>query len=133
MLERAAIVDRPLGRRTPKARAVATNDLFNLPGVDRRTPRARRYCDIAMSIVSEIGGADRLSQSSRLLVRQAAAQTLAVEAMSARIVNGDDTVDLEQLSRMQNSLSRTLASLHGAEPMCAPHRPPRRRRAWPTG
>lgn len=111
-MELAEVVERPSRERSPRVRAAASNDLFNLPGVDGRSPSARRYRDVVIALADDLGGADRLSESARLLVRQAGALTVQVEALSARVVNGDDTVDLEQLSRLQNALARTLASLH---------------------
>ena len=60
---------------------------------------ARRYRDVAIALADDLGGQDKLSESSKILVRQAAALTVQVEGLQSKIVAGED-IDLEQLTRL---------------------------------
>ena len=71
---------------------------------------ARRYRDVAIALADDLGGQDKLSEPSKILVRQAAALTVQVEGLQSKIVAGDE-VDLEQLTRLSNVLGRTLQRL----------------------
>jgi hypothetical protein len=75
---------------------------------------------VAISFADDLGGQDRLSEPAKILVRQAAALTVQIEALQSKIVGED--VDTEQLVRISNVLSRTLARLGLKKP--APPRPP---------
>jgi hypothetical protein len=71
---------------------------------------ARRYRDVAIALADDLGGQDKLSEPSKILVRQAAAMTVQVESLQSKIVAGED-VNLEQLTRLSNVLGRTLQRL----------------------
>ena len=101
----SAVVVRPL-----TVRSAVTNDPLLLRGVDGRSMIARRYRDVAIALADDLGGQDRLSEPSKILVRQAAAMTVQVESLQSKIVSGDD-VDIEQLTRLSNVLGRTLQRL----------------------
>jgi hypothetical protein len=63
-----------------------------LPGVDGRSLVARRYRDITSALASDQGGADRLSEARRQLIRRfAVAAVLAeqIEARPAKVRYGD--------------------------------------------
>ena len=98
-------VPRPL-----TVRSAVTNDPLMLRGVDGRSMVARRYRDVAIALADDLGGQDKLSEPTKILVRQAAAMTVQVEAIQAKIVAGED-IDLEQLTRLSNVLGRTLQRL----------------------
>jgi hypothetical protein len=91
-------------------RSALTNDPLLLRGVDGRSVEARRYRDVAIALADDLGGQDRLSEPSKILVRQAAAMTVQVESLQSKIVSGED-VNLEQLTRLSNVLGRTLQRL----------------------
>jgi hypothetical protein len=99
------VASRPL-----TVRSALTNDPLKLRGIDGRSVDARRYRDVAIALADDLGGQDKLSESSKILVRQAAALTVQVEGLQSKIVAGAD-VDLEQLTRVANSLARTLSRL----------------------
>jgi hypothetical protein len=101
----SAVVVRPL-----TVRSAVTNDPLLLRGVDGRSMIARRYRDVAIALADDLGGQDKLSEPSKILVRQAAAMTVQVESLQSKIVSGDD-VDIEQLTRLSNVLGRTLQRL----------------------
>jgi hypothetical protein len=71
---------------------------------------ARRYRDVAIALADDLGGQDKLSEQSKILVRQSAALTVQVEGLQSKIVSGED-VDVEQLTRLSNALSRMLHRL----------------------
>jgi hypothetical protein len=101
----AAIASRPL-----TVRSAVTNDPLFLRGVDGRSMVARRYRDVAIALADDLGGQDKLRESTKIMVRQAAALTVQVEELQSKIVLGED-VDLEQLTRLSNVLGRTLQRL----------------------
>jgi hypothetical protein len=101
----SAVVARPL-----TVRSAVTNDPLLLRGVDGRSMVARRYRDLAIALADDLGGQDKLSEPSKILVRQAAALTVQVEGLQSKIVSGVE-VDLEQLTRLSNVLGRTLQRL----------------------
>jgi hypothetical protein len=100
----------PSVARPSKLKAAVTNDPLMLRGVDGRSMIARRYRDVAIALADDLGGQDKLSEPSRILVRQAAALTVQVEGLQTKIVSGED-VNLEQLTRLSNVLGRTLQRL----------------------
>jgi hypothetical protein len=102
-------------------RSKIANDPLAVRGVDGRSMAARRYRDVAIAIADDLGGQDLLSEPSKILVRQAAGMTVAVEDLSAKVVAGED-VDLEQLTRLSNVLGRTLQRL-GLKKPAAPRGP----------
>jgi hypothetical protein len=100
----AAALNRPSTTRS----AVVNRPLF-VRGADGRTAAARRFRDIASSLIADLGG--DITESQMLLVRQAAMTSLQVEQLQARIVSGGD-VDPELLIRLTNSQTRTLQELN---------------------
>jgi hypothetical protein len=88
-------------------------------GVDGRSATAPRYRDLCLSLAAEIVGQDKLSEPTKILVRQAAALTVQVEGLQSKIVAGEE-VDLEQLTRLSNVLGRTLHRLGLRKPKPQP-------------
>jgi hypothetical protein len=113
----SAAVPRPL-----TVRSATTNDPLLLRGVDGRSVVARRYRDVAIALADDLGGQDRLSEPSKILIRQALAMTVQVEGLQSKIVSGED-VDLEQLTRLSNVLGRTLQRLGLKKPRAKPKGP----------
>jgi hypothetical protein len=81
-----------------------------LRGINGNSMLARRYREIATAIADDLGGPDKLSEPTKIIVRQAASLTLQVEALQTKIIAGED-VNNEQLTRLANSLSRMLHRL----------------------
>jgi hypothetical protein len=103
-------------------RSAVTNDPLLLRGVDGRSMVARRYRDVAIALADDLGGQDKLSEPSKILVRQAAALTVQVETLQTKIISGED-VNLEQLTRLSNVLGRTLQRLGLRKPRARPASP----------
>ena len=78
--------------------------------VDGRTYGARRYRELSMSFADDLGGADKLTEAQRTLVRQAATLHIQAERVQAAVLRGE-AVDEEQLTRLSNALARVLAAL----------------------
>jgi hypothetical protein len=96
--------------RPATVRSRVTNGAKMIAGVDGRSAEARRYRDLAMSFADDIGGAAGLTEAQRALVRSAAALTVQSEKLQAAMIRGEDVSD-EQMTRVANSLSRTLHRL----------------------
>jgi hypothetical protein len=108
--------------RSPTVRSAQTNDPLSVRGVDGSSVVARRYRDVAISLADDCGGADKLSESTKIMIRHAAGLAVAVEQLQARIVAGDD-VDIAQLVRLSNVLGRTLQRLGLKKPKAKPTSP----------
>ena len=83
-------------------------------GIDKRTPAGRRYRDLITEFSREVAGGDdgELSQSELILVRQAAALSLRIEALQIAIVDGA-VVNDDDIARLTNILMRLLAQIQG--------------------
>jgi hypothetical protein len=102
---------RPGKIRKPKRRpglsnqSRVTNGSELLPGVDGRSPTARRYRDLVNIISADHGGADFLSESRMQLIRRFAAASVLAEQLEARIVAGQQ-IDLEEHAKLSSTLVR---------------------------
>lgn len=78
-------------RRKPAARSRVSNgsSLF-LGEVDGRGAVARRLHDILAEIVSDLGGADTLSEAQRQLARRAATLSIQCELIEAELAAGGE-------------------------------------------
>lgn len=96
--------------RPATTRAAVSNDPRGLRGVDGRSAEARRFRDLVMAFVDDLGGPARASEADKALARAAAGAVVASEKMQSAMINGEP-VDLEQASRLQNSASRFLTAM----------------------
>jgi len=90
--------------------AVSNGSRLHAKGIDRRTRDARRFRDLVASFTASLGGEAALNEADEALVRNAAALAAKAERMQAAIVKGED-VDLEDLTRLSNCVSRVLGQL----------------------
>jgi hypothetical protein len=95
--------------RSTTVRSRVTNGKM-IAGVDGRSAEARRYRDLCMSFADDIGGAAGLTEAQRALVRQAAMLAVQSEKLQGGMIRGE-AIDDEQMTRVANSLSRTLSRL----------------------
>lgn len=91
-------------------RSRVTNGTRLLEGIDGRSAEARRYRDLCQSFADDCGGAAALTEAQRTLVRQAAMLAVQSEKFQAAMIRGEMVSD-EQMTRVANSLSRTLHRL----------------------
>ncbi len=88
-----------------RQRSRITNGRELLPGIDGRSPTARRYKDIANAILVDQGGADVCSESRKQLVRRFAAAAVLAERLEARLANGEE-IDIQQHALLCSTLVR---------------------------
>ena len=95
----------------PATRSAVTNgrSLF-VEHVDQRSAVARRFRDLVAAIVSDLGGAENVSEGQRQLARRAAALSVQCELIEADMARGEK-IDTEDFVRLVNSLNRTLGSI----------------------
>jgi hypothetical protein len=98
-------------QRAPTARSRVTNGKDILPGIDNRSPIARRYRDILAQLASDQGGADRMSEARVQLCRRFAASACMAEGLEADLANGKQ-IDIGEHCLLSSTLVR-LASRIG--------------------
>ena len=94
-----------LTERKRTARSKVTNGSNLLPGIDGRSPTARRYRDIVAALATDQGGADRLSEARVQLIRRFAAAAVLAEGMEARLVSGE-AIDIAEHALLCSTLVR---------------------------
>jgi len=96
--------------RAPRLRSAVTNGrrLHVVPPGDTRW--ARRFRDVLGEIVSDLGGADQLSEGQRQLARRSATIALECEKLEAKAVSGED-IDLDLYGQLTDRLGRTFGRL----------------------
>jgi len=97
-----------LAEPLPAYRSRVTNGKDILPGVDGRSPVARRYRDLFQIFCEDAGGMDRLSEKQRQHLRRTAALAARCEQIEADMCNGD-AVDWEDYRGNVNTLRRIAA------------------------
>lgn len=103
----------PWSSNPKKNRSRVTNGKELLPGVDGRSPIAKRFRDIASAILIDQGGVDRCSESRKQLIRRFAAAAVLAEQVEAKLANGED-IDIQQHATLSSTLVR-LAQRIGIE------------------
>jgi len=107
----SAFADRyAFAARPSRQRSRVTNGSKLVAAVDGRSAEARRYKDVAFSLADDLGGASGLTEAQRALIRQIAAMTVQSERLQGAVLRGE-LVDVEQLTRLSNALSRMLHRL----------------------
>lgn len=105
---------KPLRLSQTKLRSALTNGTSFLPDVDGRSLHVRRYRDLCVLFVSDLGGEDAgLSTGQLALARRAATITVALEQMEAKFAQKDGPTGLElrEYGRATNTLRRLIESL----------------------
>jgi hypothetical protein len=92
-------------QRKAQARSRLSNGRELLPNVDGRSLIARRYRDIMSAIVSDQGGADRLSETRLQLIRRFAAAACLAEQLEARLARGEQ-IDIQEHALLVSTMVR---------------------------
>jgi hypothetical protein len=100
----------PLRVRSPMHRARNTNGGNFLPGIDGRSHEARRIYDIAAQVATDLGGADRITETRLALVRRFASLCVLLEGQEVRIASGEP-IDVSAYSHMSSTLVRLAARI----------------------
>ncbi|HEY7194900.1 MAG TPA: hypothetical protein VH439_14255 [Gemmatimonadales bacterium] len=103
----------PPGEPARATRSAVTNHKDLLPGLDGRRAEARRFRDLVLSFISDMGGLDQVSEIKLGLLRRLAAATVQAELLEARMVNGEQ-VDILTLCTLASTTVR-IASRLGLE------------------
>lgn len=89
----------------PRTRSRVSNGNALFLVADARSVWARRFRDIVEAHVSDLGGADLLSEAQMQLCRRAGALALECERMEGDLAEGKE-VDLDLLNRLCGGLGR---------------------------
>ncbi len=101
----------PLPKPLPSTRSRVTNGSSLFTGdVDGRTAAAKRFRDVLAEIVSDLGGADLLSEGQRQLARRAAMMSVEAERMEAEAI-ATGAIDLDAYGTLADRLSRLFARI----------------------
>jgi hypothetical protein len=104
--------------RKPRARLAVTNHKDLLPNLDGRRAEARRFRDLVLAFVADMGGLDCCSEIKLGLLRRLAAATVQAELLEARMVNGEQ-IDIPTLCTLASTTVR-LATRLGLERRAKP-------------
>ncbi len=81
-----------------------------IDAVDGRSKMSRRFRDVLSEIVSDLGGADGLSEGQRQLARRCALLSVTCEQLEARSVAGEE-IDLDTFGQLTDRLGRAFGRL----------------------
>ncbi len=90
--------------------AVSNGKSVFLPDSSSALRKVRRYSDILAEMISDLGGADVLSEAQRQLCRRAVTMALQCEHWDAAAASGE-MVDWDQYSRVAGHLRRIFETL----------------------
>jgi hypothetical protein len=103
--------DRVLTARLPrKLRSRVSNGKALFVEGDQRGPWARRWRDVLGEIISDLGGADLLSEGQKQLARRCATISIACERMEGEAAEGRE-IDLDTYGTLTDRLGRALQRL----------------------
>lgn len=96
-----------------KLRSAITNGSQLLAGCDHRSARMRRLRDLIGAHLTDLGGADEVSQAEACLVRRCALLTLELELLKSKFEanDGATAAELDCYQRVAGSLRRLHESL----------------------
>ena len=94
-----------VGSKPARTRSSVSNGKTLLPGIDGRSPTARRYKDICAALVADSGGVDRCSEARLQLIRRFSAACVMAEEVEAALVNGEE-ISIAEHSLLSSTLVR---------------------------
>lgn len=100
----------PTVANSPTNRSRVSNGTVILEGIDGRSAMARRFRDIFAEVLSDLGGADNVSEGERQLAKRAAGLSVGCEQIEAAMARSE-TVDTEDYVRLVNASNRTFSTL----------------------
>jgi hypothetical protein len=109
-IEAAAIVADGTRTRRKRSRSAVTSGRRLFVEGDPNSAWSRRYGDLVMHHISDLGGRDMLSEAQLSLVRRAAALGCELEQMEGRMSRGEQ-VDIDRFGRAASHLRRILETL----------------------
>jgi hypothetical protein len=110
----ASVVPISVHRRTPsrakRPRSAVTSGRQLFVNGDANSAWSRRFHDLVVGHVADLGGADLLSEAQFSLIRRAAAIECELERLDARLSLGDP-VDMDSYARVAGHLRRMFETL----------------------
>lgn len=97
-------------RNPKKLKSRVTNGKTLFVEADQRGPWARRWRDVLAEIVSDLGGADLLSEGQKQLARRCATIAIACERMEGEAALGNE-INLDAYGTLTDRLGRALQRL----------------------
>jgi hypothetical protein len=88
-----------------RQRSRITNGRDLLPDIDGRSAYARRFKDVMAALVSDQGGADRLTEARFQLMRRFAAAAVIAEVMESRLARGVQ-INITEHAQLSSTLVR---------------------------
>jgi hypothetical protein len=96
--------------RPKRIRSAVSNGRRLFVDGDGNSAWSRRYRDLIVGYISDMGGRDMLSQAQLSLIKRASAIELELEQMEGRLSKGEQ-VDLDTFTRAASHLRRLLEAL----------------------
>jgi hypothetical protein len=109
-IETASASRRATDARPPRVRSAVSNGRRLFVEGDGNSAWSRRYRDLTIAHVNDLGGRDALSEAQLSLVRRASAIECELEQMEGRLSRGE-TIDLDAFTRAAGHLRRILETL----------------------
>jgi hypothetical protein len=81
-----------------------------LPGIDGRSPTARRYRDLVDAICQDQGGKDRMAEARVQLVRRFSAAAVLAEQIEAKLVMGQP-VNIGEHAQLTSAMVRVASRI----------------------
>ena len=94
----------PPERKAPRTRSRVTNGRALFINGHATTAAARRLADILGEVVSDLGGAENLSEGQRQLARRAASLSVACEKLEAQLCGAPEAIE-ERIKQLGGGLS----------------------------
>jgi hypothetical protein len=110
MLENSPTDRSASATRSRFLRSRVTNGRSLFVEADGRGPWGRRFADVLAEIISDLGGADLLSEGQRQLARRAATISIACERMEGEAAD-EAAIDTELYGRLTDRLGRVFQRL----------------------
>jgi hypothetical protein len=95
----------PVADHLPSTRARLTNHRDLLPGLDGRSPGARRFRDLVNAFIADQGGAENCSEVKLGLVRRLAAASVLAEMLEVKAVAGE-LIDVSEFCNLASTTVR---------------------------
>ena len=99
-----------ISTRAKRPRSAVTSGRKLFVEGDPNTAWSRRYYDLVLGHISDLGGADVLSEAQSSLIRRAASIECELERMDARLSLGQE-VDMDSYARVAGHLRRLFETL----------------------
>jgi hypothetical protein len=116
--------------------AISNGTRLFIDGLDGRSALARRYRDLVGEFVSDLGGAEVISEAQRAIIRRAASLCVWCEAVEVRLAAGEE-IEITPYTTAANSLRRLLVDIglerraRDVTPICARRMIPPDDPFWP--